>query len=207
MRLRCTAPGGNANKARTRAHSLCAAVVCACSFPGLLAEMLSSATNQIGFSWAAAPVATELEAVMMDWLGELVGMPTKFLNSGGTGGGVIQGTSSEAVLVALLAARARSLRGAESSTALRLCAYASDQARRALCQCLPSADVYGARPYPAQHPFDCPQAHSCFKKACMIAGITNVRLLPTRPDDAYALQVRRENSHAMHMVFAALSHA
>jgi hypothetical protein len=44
--------------------------------------------------------------VMMDWLAQLMGLPSKFMfRSGGPGGGVIQGTSSEAVLVALLAAR------------------------------------------------------------------------------------------------------
>ncbi len=40
-----------------------------------------------------------------------------------------QGTSSEAVLVALLAARARSLRGRPPEDALRLVAYSSDQVR------------------------------------------------------------------------------
>jgi hypothetical protein len=45
----------------------------------------------------------------------------------GPGGGVIQGTSSEAVLVAMLAARARALRGRPPGDAARLVAYGSDQ--------------------------------------------------------------------------------
>ena len=45
----------------------------------------------------------------------------------GGGGGVIQGTSSEAVLVALLAARARAMRGRDAGDARRLVAYCSDQ--------------------------------------------------------------------------------
>jgi hypothetical protein len=28
-----------------------------------------------------------------------------------------------------------------------------------------------------------PQAHSCFKKGCMVAGVTHLRLLPTRAED------------------------
>lgn len=48
--------------------------------------------------------------VMMDWLGKMLGLPDEFLSfSGGKGGGVIQGTASEATLVALLGAKARAL--------------------------------------------------------------------------------------------------
>lgn len=43
---------------------------------------------------------------MMDWLGRMLDLPDKFLFSTGThGGGVIQGTASEATLVAMLGAR------------------------------------------------------------------------------------------------------
>lgn len=63
---------------------------------------------------------------MMDWLAVLCRLPTKF-KVGAGGGGVIQGTSSEAVLVALLAARAQVLRGRPAADKLKLVAYASDQ--------------------------------------------------------------------------------
>ncbi|MEW5296779.1 MAG: hypothetical protein WDW38_007580 [Sanguina aurantia] len=129
------------------------------SAPAMLADMWSSAINMIGFSWAAAPVSTELEMVMMDWLARLCGLPARFLfASGGPGGGVIQGTSSEAVLVALLAARAAAMKDRPVADRLKLVAYSSDQ------------------------------AHSGFKKACMIAGVDLVRLLPTSAADEYALQ-------------------
>ncbi len=56
------------------------------------------------------------------------GLPEKFLHSAGTGGGgVIQGTTSEAVAVALLAACARA-QGGPAEDRSRLVAYASDQA-------------------------------------------------------------------------------
>nr|WCN84856.1 dopa decarboxylase [Leptinotarsa decemlineata] len=58
----------------------------------------------------ASPACTELEVVMMDWLGKMLGLPEAFLAcSGGKGGGVIQGTASEATLVALLGAKARTM--------------------------------------------------------------------------------------------------
>lgn len=45
---------------------------------------------------------------MLDWLGKMLDLPAEFLAcSGGKGGGVIQGTASEATLVALLGAKAR----------------------------------------------------------------------------------------------------
>lgn len=47
---------------------------------------------------------------MLDWLGKMLDLPAEFLAcSGGKGGGVIQGTASEATLVALLGAKARTL--------------------------------------------------------------------------------------------------
>ena len=73
-----------------------------------VADMLSGAISCIGFSWLASPACTELEMLTMDWLGKMLNLPEHFLfSSEGPGGGVIQGTASEATLVALLSARAR----------------------------------------------------------------------------------------------------
>ena len=41
----------------------------------------------------ASPACTELEMVVMDWLGELLQLPDAFLSSSGKGGGVIQVTN------------------------------------------------------------------------------------------------------------------
>uniref|UniRef100_A0A3B1IKA7 Aromatic-L-amino-acid decarboxylase n=1 Tax=Astyanax mexicanus TaxID=7994 RepID=A0A3B1IKA7_ASTMX len=107
------------------------------SFPALLADMLSGAIGCIGFSWAASPACTELETVMLDWLGKMLKLPEEFLaGTEGKGGGVIQGTASEATLVALLAARSRILKRIlnddpekqEANIISRLVAYSSDQA-------------------------------------------------------------------------------
>ena len=71
--------------------------------------------------------------VMMDWLAQLCGLPERFMHRSGTGGGgVIQGTSSEAVAVALLAAQCRAMRGRPPRDRLKLVAYSSDQVGRAL---------------------------------------------------------------------------
>jgi aromatic-L-amino-acid/L-tryptophan decarboxylase len=64
----------------------------------------------------ASPACTELEVVMLDWLGKMLDLPADFLAcSGGKGGGVIQSSASEATLVALLGAKAKALRGAKEA--------------------------------------------------------------------------------------------
>ncbi|XP_048195532.1 aromatic-L-amino-acid decarboxylase [Perognathus longimembris pacificus] len=109
----------------------------ASSYPALLADMLCGAIGCIGFSWAASPACTELETVMMDWLGKMLELPGAFLaGSSGEGGGVIQGSASEATLVALLAARTKVTRRLQeaypeltrAAIMEKLVAYSSDQA-------------------------------------------------------------------------------
>ncbi|CAN6485813.1 unnamed protein product [Victoria cruziana] len=127
------------------------------STAGFLGEMLSAGFNIVGFSWLTSPAATELEVIVMDWLAKMLNLPEQFLSSG-NGGGVIQGTASEAVLVALLAARDHTLKRDESVSVDRLVVYGSDQ------------------------------THSALKKASQIAGIhpKNCRLLPTSSSTNYA---------------------
>ncbi|CAD7687022.1 unnamed protein product [Nyctereutes procyonoides] len=107
------------------------------SYPALLADILCGAIGCIGFSWAASPACTELETVMMDWLGKMLKLPEAFLaGQVGEGGGVIQGSASEATLVALLAARTKVTRRLQAASPgltqgaimEKLVAYSSDQA-------------------------------------------------------------------------------
>ncbi|CAH1134029.1 unnamed protein product [Ceutorhynchus assimilis] len=80
------------------------------SYPAIVADILSGAIACIGFTWIASPACTELEVVMLDWLGKALGLPEVFLAcSGGKAGGVIQGTASEATLVALLGAKSKAV--------------------------------------------------------------------------------------------------
>jgi len=84
---------------------------CSASFPAMLADMYSNAFNGAHFNWICSPAVTELETVMMDWLAQALALPDCFLSTGPTrGGGVIQGTASEAILTAMVAARDKFLR-------------------------------------------------------------------------------------------------
>ncbi|KAL1132307.1 hypothetical protein AAG570_010263 [Ranatra chinensis] len=108
------------------------------SYPSLLGDMLADAINCLGFTWASSPACTELETVVMDWLGKMIGLPDSFLHTGSNskGGGVIQTTASESTLVCLLAGRTEAIRKyKETNDDLedaeingRLIAYCSDQA-------------------------------------------------------------------------------
>jgi aromatic-L-amino-acid decarboxylase len=40
------------------------------SYPSILGEMLSAGVGIVGFSWAASPACTELETIMLDWIGK-----------------------------------------------------------------------------------------------------------------------------------------
>ncbi|KZT04883.1 uncharacterized protein LAESUDRAFT_760636 [Laetiporus sulphureus 93-53] len=77
----------------------------ACTFEGMLGDLYASSASNPGFNWASSPACTELEMVMMDWSAKLLGLGNQFLNSSGTGGGVIQTTSSDSALVVTVAAR------------------------------------------------------------------------------------------------------
>ena len=98
---------------------------CTTSGPGMLGELVAAGLDQQGMLWATSPVCTELEAVMMDWMVDLLGLPAGWKTTA-QGGGVMQQTASDAAHVALVVARDRAQRsGADSS---RCVAYTSTQA-------------------------------------------------------------------------------
>jgi aromatic-L-amino-acid decarboxylase len=120
------------------------------SGPSILGELLSAGLGVQGMLWATSPACTELETHVLDWMADMLDLPTKFKSSG-AGGGVIQDTASSAVLCALLAARERAtaLQSNERGCDGKLVAYTS------------------------------PHAHSSVEKAVKLAGIgrANLRLL------------------------------
>ncbi|WP_241038315.1 aminotransferase class V-fold PLP-dependent enzyme [Blastococcus litoris] len=81
------------------------------SGPSVLGDLVSAGLGVQGMSWVTSPAATELEQHVMDWFAGLLGLPESFLSTG-TGGGVVQDSSSGANLVALLAALHRASTGA-----------------------------------------------------------------------------------------------
>ncbi|KYN29190.1 Histidine decarboxylase [Trachymyrmex cornetzi] len=138
------------------------------SFPSILGDLLSDAIGCIGFSWAASPACTELETIVLDWYAKAIGLPTEFLSEQKVGGGVIQGSASECILVTMLAARTQVIKklkeqentpNKEDSAFLpRLVAYCSTE------------------------------SHSCVEKAAMIS-LVKLRVL--EPDDKAALRGKR----------------
>jgi aromatic-L-amino-acid/L-tryptophan decarboxylase len=68
------------------------------SEPGILAELLAATLNSVGFLWRTAPASTELEAVVLDWTAQLLGLPAGWH-------GHIEDTASTATMAAMIAAR------------------------------------------------------------------------------------------------------
>ena len=68
------------------------------SEPAMLAELIAAALNQVAILWRTAPASTELEAVVLDWVAQLVGLPRAWH-------GHIEDTASTSTLAALIVAR------------------------------------------------------------------------------------------------------
>ena len=80
------------------------------TYPSILGEMYSSAFTAPAFNWLCSPACTELETIVMDWLCDALHLPGDFRSdSPGGGGGVIQGSASEAIVTVMVAARERYL--------------------------------------------------------------------------------------------------
>lgn len=104
------------------------------TYPSILGELLSAGLGVQGMSWVTSPACTEIETLMLDWMQELLGLPERFRSTSERGGGVIQGSASEAALVAILAARWRSTGGAVNADGdtSRLTAYCTSQAHSSI---------------------------------------------------------------------------
>jgi aromatic-L-amino-acid decarboxylase len=68
------------------------------SEPGILAELLAATLNSVAILWRTAPASTELEAVVLEWVADLVGLPAGWH-------GHIEDSASTSTLAALIAAR------------------------------------------------------------------------------------------------------
>ncbi|KAL6841528.1 hypothetical protein ACP4OV_028671 [Aristida adscensionis] len=128
---------------------------------GALGEALAAGLNINPFTWAASPAATELEVVVTDWLGKALHLPESLLFCGG-GGGTLLGTSCEAMLCTIVAARDRKLAEIGEERIGDLVVYCSDQ------------------------------THFSFQKAARIAGIRrgNYREIPASRETGFALSPR-----------------
>jgi len=70
------------------------------SVPGILAELVTAALNQVGILWRTSPALAELEQVTTRWLRDAMGLPSDWF-------GMITDTASTSTLLALAAARER----------------------------------------------------------------------------------------------------
>jgi aromatic-L-amino-acid/L-tryptophan decarboxylase len=68
------------------------------SEPGIVAELLAAAMQQVALNWRASPASTELELRTVDWVRQLLGLPDGWH-------GHIEDTASTGTLAALIAAR------------------------------------------------------------------------------------------------------
>jgi aromatic-L-amino-acid decarboxylase len=68
------------------------------SEPAILAELLAATLNSVAILWRTAPAATELEAVVLNWVAQLLGLPAGWH-------GHIEDSASTSTLAALIAAR------------------------------------------------------------------------------------------------------
>ena len=99
--------------------------------PALLGEIMAAALNVSAMTWQTSPAATELEAVVIGWIRQMVGLPEAFT-------GVVYDTASIAILHALAAAREmcgvavreRGIAGRADVPVYRV--YASDQAHSSI---------------------------------------------------------------------------
>lgn len=145
----------------------------AVTYPSILGEMYSAAFTAPAFNWLCSPACTELEIVVLDWLAQALGLPECFLSTGPTrGGGVIQGSASEAVTTVIVAARERHVRQRASAEGLQ---EGTPEWEDRTMELRPRLVALGSD-----------QAHSCTAKGARIAG-TRYRSVPTRLEDDLAM--------------------
>jgi aromatic-L-amino-acid decarboxylase len=96
--------------------------------PSILAELASAGIGAQGMLWATSPALTEIEARVLDWLVELMGLPSAW-RSTGIGGGVIQMSASDATHAVLVVARHRTRALAHARD---MVVYASSQAHSSI---------------------------------------------------------------------------
>ena len=130
------------------------------TYPSILGELLAAGLGVQGMSWVTSPACTELETLVLDWMVELLGLPEQFASTSAGGGGVIQGSASEAVLVAICSARWRATAGAVNADGdtSRLVAYGTEQ------------------------------THSSVEKGLRIAGVGTDRLRLVPHDPSFAMR-------------------
>ena len=128
------------------------------SVPGIIGEMLTAALDVNGMLWKTSPSATELEALVLDWLRQLLGVGEGWF-------GMITDTASISTLLALAAAR-------EARPELRI----------------RERGMAGRSDLPAMRVYCSTETHSSVAKGAITLGLghENVVMIPT--DDAFRMR-------------------
>ena len=92
--------------------------------PSVLAELVSAGLGVQGMLWSTSPAATEIESHVLDWLVELLDLPTSWKTTE-QGGGVLQMSASDSTHTALVVARHQAAKLGISPDSM--VAYASTQ--------------------------------------------------------------------------------
>jgi len=96
------------------------------SGPSILAELAAAGLGVQGMLWSTSPACTEIEATVVDWLVDLLGLPEHFMMATGPGGGSIQVSASDATHLVHVVARHRATEAGAGTD--DLVAYCSQQA-------------------------------------------------------------------------------
>jgi aromatic-L-amino-acid decarboxylase len=128
------------------------------SVPGILAELVTAALNQVGILWRTSPALAELEQVTTGWLRDAMGLPHDWF-------GMITDTASTSTLLALAAAR-------EQDPALEI-----RQKGMAGRTDLPRLRVYCST-----------QAHSSVDKAAITLGLGAENVVRIATDEAFRMR-------------------
>lgn len=137
------------------------------SFPGMLGELYSAAFTAPAFNWICSPAVTELETIVLDWFAKLLNLPECYLSTA-HGGGVIQGSASEAIVTVMVAARDKYLRETTSH-------LSGLELEDAIAHKRSKIVALGSE-----------AAHSSTQKAAQIAGV-RYRSVPVTKEDDFAM--------------------
>lgn len=137
------------------------------TYPSILGEFYSAALSAPAFNWLCSPVITELETIVLDWLAHMMNLPACFLSEG-QGGGVIQGTASEAIVTVMVAARERAVNA--------ICqGFEGEEREEQMANARGHLVALGTE-----------ESHSSTAKAAKIAGV-RYRAIPVRMEDDLAM--------------------
>ncbi|HAA66764.1 MAG: aspartate aminotransferase family protein [Acidimicrobiaceae bacterium] len=92
--------------------------------PSVLAELVSAGLGVQGMLWSTSPAATEIESHVLDWLVDLMDLPSEWKTTS-LGGGVLQMSASDSTHTSLVVARHQAMKRGVNPTAM--VAYASTQ--------------------------------------------------------------------------------